>query len=355
MRKFNFELLLTARQLRQLTQKEVAEKVNVSQASLSKAEHGIQGLPAETMKELSDFYDLPLNFFECSEISSPIGHLYYRKKITISDKIIDSFIAKVRIYKMIVDNMMSQVELPEYSLNSYCTDNEISAMDIAHKIRYELKIFRGPVPNLATLLENNGIIIIRFDFGTSKIDGLTTISDTNRKIMFINSQMPNDRIRFSMAHELGHLVMHLNKPPRSSDDAEREADEFASEFLTPKDEIKPMLLNLNISTLSLLKRRWRVSMKSLIRKSYNLGVISYAEYRNFQIYFSKYGYTKDEPITLPIESPTIWDETLNLYKKDLGYSDKELMSIMKINESDYNKWFTPKSKIFNINTGLVKK
>lgn len=348
MSNINFTLLETARLLRQKTQKEVVEAIGISQASLSKAEHGLQELPVDIMDKLYDYYDLPETFFLRSEGVSPLGHLYYRKKLTITNKVIDSFVAKVKIFKAIIDDLMSAVELPKYTLGNYVPNENLSAKEIARKIRYELKVYNGAVPNLSTLLENNGIIIIRFDFGTDKIDGLTTITDSDRKVMFINNQMPNDRIRFSMAHELGHLVMHLGNPPCSSDDAERQADEFASEFLMPEEEIRPMLLNVNIQALGMLKRKWRVSMHALVRRAKDLETITYQQYRNLQMYFSKKGYTKSEPIPLPLENPTMWDETLKLYRDELGYSDEDLMSVMRINQRDFASWFSPKPRLISL-------
>ena len=354
MSNINFSLLETARLLRQKTQKEVVEAVGISQASLSKAEHGLQELPIDAMEKLYKYYDFPENFFLRNEGISPLGHLYYRKKLTITNKIIDSFVAKVKIFKTIIDELMSAVELPEYTLGNYIPDENLSAKEIARSVRYKLKIFSGAVPNLSTLLENSGIIIIRFDFGTDKIDGLTTITDSDKKIIFINNQMPNDRIRFSLAHELGHLVMHLENPPCSSDDAERQADEFASEFLMPEEEILPMLQNLNIQILGMLKKRWRVSMHALVRRAKDLDAITYQQYRNLQIYFSKKGYSKTEPIPLPMEYPTMWEETLNLYRNELGYTDEDLMSVMRINKTDFANWFISKPKIIPMTIFRIK-
>lgn len=348
MNDFNYELLETARQLRRLTQKEVASKVGISQASLSKAEHGMQELPYDTMVELSQFYDFPIDFFYRDNSITPAGHLFYRKKLTISEKIIDSFVAKIQIIKAIVDELMTSVELPEYTLNSY-DPIEYSPKEIADRIRNELNIARGPIPNLIKLLEDNGVIIIRIDFGTDKIDGLTTITASNRKVMFINNQMPNDRIRFSVAHELGHLVMHLSKTPQSVDSVEDEADSFASQFLLPESEVSPFLKNMNLSILAQLKRRWRVSMRALIRRAKDLGIISKEEYRKYQIIFSKKGYNKNEPILLPIEQPTLFTETIELYKNELGYSDSDLMQIMRICQKDYTSWFEEKPYIIQLN------
>lgn len=345
MNPFNYEKLEIARLLRQRTQKDVVKDVGISQSTLSKAEHGLLELSDDMMQKLCQYYDMPIEFFSEMYEVPPAGYLYYRRKLTITNKIIDSFVAKVQIFKAIIDSLMQSVELPDYALDNYRPSEDLSPKEIAHKIRFSLKVFHGPVPNLSTLLENNGIVIVRFDFGTEKIDGVSAITNENRKVMFINSQMPDDRIRFSMAHELGHIVMHIANPPKSSEEAEREADEFATEFLMPELEIRPMLENLTIPTLASLKRRWRVSMHALVRRAKDLGVINSQQYRNMQIYFSKKGYTKTEPIQLPIEQPTILKETLRLYRDELGYSDQDLMSIMHINKNDFVEWFAPRPKI----------
>lgn len=348
MTSYNYQLLEVARQLRKKTQKEVAEEIGISQGNLSKAEHLIKVLPDDVMDKLSRYYDLPLSFFTQEEGLSPVGHFYYRKKLSIPEKDIDAFVAKIRIYKSIIDTVFSNIELPCYNLTSYTPDEFMSAKEIAQKIRYELRIFRGPVPNLTTLLENNGIIVMKFDFGSDKIDGLASITDQGRKVIFINDAMPNDRIRFSLAHELGHMIMHIENPPKDFEAAEREANEFASEFLMPEEELRPILATLSLSDLILLKRRWRVSMHALVRRAKDLEVISQERYRFFQITFSRKGFTKNEPEPLPGEKPIIWDETIQLYKSELKYTDTELMELMRINESDYRQWFSKEPRIVKL-------
>ena len=53
-----------------------------------------------------------------------------------------------------------------------------------------------------------------------------------------------------------------------------------------------MLYNLNLSTLAELKKRWKVSMRALIRRAKDLHCISENTYRAFQITFSKKGYNR---------------------------------------------------------------
>ena len=339
---------MTARQLRQKTQKEVAEAVGISQAKLSKAENDLQELPEKVLPKLADYYDLPLDFFFSQKDMMPVGHFYYRKKLCISEKVIDSFEAKIRIIKNIIDDIMSCVDVPEYKLSSY-SEKDDTPSEIAKKIRYELKVFRGPVRHLCKLLERNGIIIFRMDFGTDKIDGVTSVTASNRKVVFLNSKMPNDRVRFSLAHELGHLVMHIERPPLSVENVEDSADKFASEFLMPGEEIKNDFSTVfNFDTLGQLKRKWGVSMRALVRRAKDLGMISQTAYRNMQINFSKRGYNRKEPFEISFDAPTLFNDTLTLYKSELGYTDAELQKLMKIGERDYKEWFLPRTKIVEL-------
>lgn len=343
----NWSLLEVARNLRMCTQKSVSEATGISQAALSKAERDIQPLSEEAFVNLCRYYDMPIDFF-CQQSNAPLGHLYFRRKLTISDKVIDSFLAKVRIFTMIVDELTDGVELPEYDLENYRVSEESSPSDIADKIRYDLKIYQGAMPNMVDTLEAHGIIIIPFDFGTDKIDGLSTITQKNHVLMFINRTMPNDRIRYSMAHELGHIVMHLEHAPRKASSVEDEADEFASELLMPGLEMKKQLQDLRLDTLPILKKKWKVSMRALIRRAKDMECITEQQYRNFQIYFSKHGYNKREPINLPAEVPAMWKDILSLYKEEWSYTDQQLMNIMHVNDRDYKQWVTPWPRIIDM-------
>lgn len=344
----NSEMLVAARQLRKMTQYDVCRMANISQGILSKAENGLRELQEDALERLSLVYDLPISFFYRESDMSPVSHLYFRRKLSLSAKTIDSFVAKSRIIKLALNDLFNVVDLPDYDIGTY-DPNEFTPQDIADKIRYKLKLYRGPIPNLTALLENHGIVICKMDFETDKIDGLSTVTNSGQNIIFLNSQMSNDRIRFSLAHELGHMVMHMETPPLSIEIAEDQANAFASQFLMPEDEIKPMLYNLRMTTLAELKRRWNVSMRSLIRRARDLGTIHPDTYRYFQVDFSRKKYNKVEPVPLPAETPSLIKSTIALYRDELSYSDEDMMEVLKINEKDYKDWFLPmKSKIIPI-------
>lgn len=87
------------------------------------------------------------------------------------------------------------------------------------------------------------------------------------------------RHRFSAAHELGHIVLHRWHQTRDAH-MEREADAFAAEFLTPREELaRELPRRFNLARLQEIGQRWGVSVKSLVFRSKELELISEATAR----------------------------------------------------------------------------
>ena len=330
-------MLLLARESRGYSQTEVAAKLRISQGKLSKAEKGEQSLSTTSIEQLAKITDYPLSFFYQLSPDAPVGHHYYRRKISIPKKIMVQMEAKVKIFRSNIDQLADSIELPEYNIPTIKTKNK-TPEEISRIVRYELKIPKGPIENLVNILENNGVIIVKTDLFTNKIDGLSTVSEKGNRIIFLNMRMPNDRQRFSLAHELGHLIMHFDVPS-FPEEVENEADRFASELLMPALEIRNALRFLNFSKLGDLKRYWKVSMRSLVQRAKALEIIDKNQYRNFQINFSKKGMTKNEPIPLPEEQAFIIEEVVRLHRKDLGYSLEELSRVVNLNQDEFRERF----------------
>ena len=348
-----YKWIESARLLRKKTQKEVADAVGISQGKLSKAEQGLQELSEDYLTKLSLYYDLPLSYFEQEWDNETIcGQLLFRRKVNVSAKVIDSICEDIRRRKSAIDRLMNAVDIPEYDLGFFSLDDSEDIDRVAMSVRFTLRCINGPLTDFAKRLENHGIIVQAFDFGTDKMDAISTITIHGRKVIFLNDQMPNDRIKFSLAHELGHIIMYIDDYSRLISDKDRdiesEADRFASQLLMPKDEIKPQLYYLNINKLMALKQKWHVSMRALVKRAFDLNTITHEQYRNFQIIFSKKGFNKKEPIELPSENISIIENVVKLYQTELNYSDEDMMKVLSLNESDYYEWFKTRRKPFSI-------
>jgi Zn-dependent peptidase ImmA (M78 family) len=114
-------------------------------------------------------------------------------------------------------------------------------------------------------------------------------------------QRPPDRIRMSVAHELGHLILH-RYVTSGTQELETNAYSFASELLMPSNAILGDLTaeKLNLFRLAKLKGTWGVSMQALARRSRELEVINDCQYRYLMKQLSIRGWRTAEPNLAPI-------------------------------------------------------
>jgi Zn-dependent peptidase ImmA (M78 family) len=181
-------------------------------------------------------------------------------------------------------------------------------------------------------LEDAGVIVARCDFGTRQVDALSLYApeDELPPLIFVNAMSPGDRVRFSLAHECGHLVLHQATPPQPEDDVEGEADRFAAELLTPRMEVRPYLNRPTLAKLASLKPYWKVSMRSLIEQAARVGQIAERQRRYLHMQMAKAGYLDVEPNPIEIEQPSMLREIVECHLEQLDYSEGELSKALRL-------------------------
>jgi Zn-dependent peptidase ImmA (M78 family)/plasmid maintenance system antidote protein VapI len=325
-KKFNPEMLILVREYRGLSQTGLAKLLKTSQAEVSKIENGLRNVSGEFLHKLSNILDfLPTFFSEDGE--SHFGLSYNRKRQALTKKVLSRVTALSNIYRIHIRMLLRSAKLnvnqiPKYDLDEF--DN--NPQEIARYTRMALGLPKGPIENLTKLLEDSGAFIIHCDFQTRLLDGLTLYIENFPPLIFINSEIPSDRLRFTLSHELGHIVMHRTPNPNM----EKQADEFASEFLMPAEDIRYSLGRLNFSKLGSLKLKWKVSMAALIKRASTLKRISSGTERYYNIQLSKKGYRMREPqeLDFPKEKPSFLKELINFHLNDLEYSENELNELL---------------------------
>lgn len=118
------------------------------------------------------------------------------------------------------------------------------------------------------------------------------------------------------AHELGHLIMHADVAAGSSE-LEQQANRFGSAFLMPRDAFyHEAPRRLNWEHIWELKRRWKVSGAAIIRRSYDLGLLSEATYRRAFVQLNQAGLRAQEPDEPPAEFPVAVMRSMNVIEKN---------------------------------------
>lgn len=163
--------------------------------------------------------------------------------------------------------------------------------------------------------------------GTS-ISGVTFSVPGPPPLVVLNSEQPADRLRFTLAQELGHLVMHRFPNPKM----EEEANAFASELLLPGADIKPYFVGrrIDLPLLAALKPEWRMSIGALLMAADKHGRLEPNQKQYLWKQMSARGYRLREPpeLDFPHEQPTLLKNLLDVHSRALGYSPEDLATLL---------------------------
>jgi Zn-dependent peptidase ImmA (M78 family) len=215
------------------------------------------------------------------------------------------------------------------------------------------------LPNLTHLMEKNGVFVLAIPFAVEKIDAFSfwTDIDGERPIVTFLDDKPGDRLRWTAAHELGHLVMHRQIKGRLQS-VEREADEFAEELLMPEALARQLIVPpVTLVTVARLKSSFGASMAAIIRRAHNLGIISDRRYRYLFEQLSKNGWRKREPANLdiPVEKPRMFRKMLNMhygrtvtldrYSLEMGLAKERAVAIINAHSKEEERIFEDESVV----------
>ena len=231
----NHKQLTFAREFKGYSQTELSNKIQgLSQSNLSKFEKGLGVLSEDLQKKIIDFLGFPEDFYN-RKINTIIENANYRKRATVSKTKILKFENKCKVIGYVIDELSESIEWPDFKLAPLNVEDGYAPEYIANYTRRLLKVnVDEPIKNIFSILETAGIIIYEIN-DDEKFDGVSFITDKGNPIIIVNKNFSNDRKRFTIAHELGHILMHNenNFPISSYRDKEKEANQFASEFLMP--------------------------------------------------------------------------------------------------------------------------
>lgn len=331
MMKINGEMVALAREYRGMTQQELADRLEAARSTIAKLESGLRSeLDDEVAQRLPGALGFPEEFFSQDEQLLGFGSsaYFYRKRATLPAPERRRIHSIVNLCRMALKRCIAHVDidpsrvLPQLDLEDYGQ----SAERAAQALRTMWALPDGPVKDLTALVESAGVVIIPCDFDTRAFDATSLRLADMPPIIFVNSLLPGDRWRFTIAHELGHLVLHSIP----HDNMEQEANRFAAEFLTPSREIKPQLMQIRswqLPDLVPLKLYWKVSLAFLIKRARDLGVLT--KDRALKIYMQFAPIRREEPCPLPQESTANLRRVLSAITDELNFGPEGLRDLLR--------------------------
>jgi len=301
--RLNIEMLVLAREAKGYTQKELAEFCGCNQSRLSKIESG-ELMPQQTdVENFVRVLEQNQDFFFQQDLAAPASVSFYRKAQGLPLKMLRQCNAQMNVQRLQIERRVGKVQLGKRRLPYLAPTDNGGVKEVARRLRVEWGLPpEGPIKHLTGLVEDSGCVIVDFPFPSSKLDGLCIRGPEKPPIIFLNKNFPKSRRRLSLAHELGHLVMHRNPHEKVED----EAWEFAGEFLMPATAIGKQLTHVDLDKLGQLKSEWGVSMQAILQRAKKLEKISESQTQFLWIQIAKCGYRINEPFedVIPDETPT---------------------------------------------------
>ena len=298
---FYGERVRQVREMHRITQQALVEMVpTLTQSRLSRIESDLAEPDSETIALLSAILGVTHGFFSRPPAPGLAAHspqLRARSRLTQREKM--SALQWARLINEWYEQLKRSARPLPVRLEPA---DDVTPAEAARALRLRLRFgVNEPLPYLLLAVERLGVTILGIPQSTDALDAFCAWQHET-PVIGVLGNVAGDRLRFSVAHELGHLILHRDKKPGR--EFEREADEFAAELLTPLDAIQhSMPPKVTLNSLTMLKTQWGVSIKALIRRARELEAIDQEKAISLYKQISARGWNKAEPGYVPREKP----------------------------------------------------
>jgi Zn-dependent peptidase ImmA (M78 family)/DNA-binding XRE family transcriptional regulator len=291
--RFNPSRLSLARRRRGLTKLRLAEQIGVETRSVSAYENGEFNPDDAKLITLSEVLRFPRGFFFGPDLDEPtpdVASFRSMSKMTAGQR--DTALGAGAVAQMLNRWIEERFELPVADIPDLSREN--SPESAADTLRRIWGLGEMPVKNMVHLLESKGIRVYSLSIDAVEVDAFSMWRQLT-PFVYLNTLKSSEHSRFDAAHELGHLVLHRHGSP-SGQDAEKEANAFASAFLMPRASVLGRAPQFaTVDHLIKLKKYWGVSVAALTYRLHAVGILTDWHYRSLFIEIATRGYRKKEP------------------------------------------------------------
>lgn len=291
-----------------MTAKALAEEANVTTVSLSRIKTGKQEPSDATIERIAAALGYPTAFFVKDDPDPvPEAAVSFRSLAAATQRERKAAIAAGTLAYEVADWLTARYNVPPADLIDHSQERDPAGA--ARALRQHWSLGERPIGNLVRLLEAKGVRVFSLAENTQNVDAFSCWRGAEPYV-FLNTFKTTERSRFDAAHELGHLVLHRHGGSNQGDEAEAQANAFASSFLMPRaDVIASVPRTTRLDQLVRAKRRWGVSVSALVYRMHKLGLLTDWQRRTFYVQIRK-RFGTSEPDGLPRERSAVWDHVL---------------------------------------------
>lgn len=315
--------LLTLREMHGWTQTDLADATGLSQSLLSSIEKMRRDATQETLQAICAATDTPMTFFEVSSPSVPADSLHFRKNKTAPVKLTTQVKAYFREAHRVTTTLLDRIGYPVGHFPT--ADSRLATLDeeqiesLANQTRAALGLESGkPIPNLTRALERSGAVVFRMALPGVEENriigkghfGISYWGGPGERPVIGYFAGSGDRDRFTLAHELGHVVLHTYRAP--GDDAESEAHRFAGAILLPRERAAELIdSQTSLTQFARVKAAFGISIQAIIMRAAALGLIDETRKASLLIQVTQRGWRKSEPVEVVNEEPQLVTKALS--------------------------------------------
>lgn len=262
-------------------------------------------------------------------------NLAYRKRQMVAQKLLTPITAQANILRQHVQFLTRALLIPTPAIPAL---KDTTPEKAAARLRKLWGIDTPVIPNLTRIAEEQGIAVLSFDFGTGRVDSRSMLTDDGYPVIFLNKTLLGDRLRFSLAYEIGQLVLHTFRSVDPGRDITSEANAFAAALLLPEKEVRKDLEGgITIARLAELKKKWKVSMIALLYRADDLGLLTPNQKRYLLQQFNTAGIRRREPVELdvPVEEARLVKRWIAQFRSRTGLGTVEIAAVLHLNVDEY--------------------
>lgn len=298
------ERLQRARKGAGLALRALAEQADLSHTTISKFEKELQKPSSAQLIKLAKILGVRTEYFFRPE-TLKIEGIEYRKKSTLPQKSLDKIQADIfdqaeRWHELLNLYPLSPIQpfsLPDGLPEQISDAGQIEAL--AETVRAQWNLGLNCISELIDTLESQGIMVISSTVDSEhKFDGLAGTVNT-MPLIVVGTNWTGDRQRFTLVHELGHLLLKNRLDESLLAEEEKLCHRFAGAFLLPKQTLIEHLgknrHRLENEELYLLKHEFGLSMQGVLFRAKQTGIITQATFERIFMTFSQRGWRKQEP------------------------------------------------------------
>ena len=304
----------------------------VTKQALNKYEQGQMKPSSEVLVLIAKSLKVKPDFFLKKDVPE-VRDISFRKKVSLPKKIEDSIIEKARDYVeryFELENILGLKRDFKNPIKDLLINDKSDTENAAKILRNTWELGNNAIPKIVEMLELKGIKLMLID-EVDDIDGFSFFTSNFTPVVIVNTRSKSiERIRFTIIHELAHLLLNIDQELESDKKVIEElCHHFSSCFLIPSKKLIEMIGSnkrsyINIKELIAIKEYYGISIRAIVHRLKSIGVITSSYYQRWMIYMSKTYGQRSEP------GNYVGDEKLGVFEQLINRAlAEDLISLSK--------------------------